>query len=401
MPLILYPFGGAATHDKPVSYPNQPRKQRRRLQKPPKVLAVHSCKEAFDVFQAKLVPNLIPAYDDGSSTRVNSSYSKSRVGQPHIGTLLLQESQPLSDTIYSLDNNSYDNSTDTSIYSRDNMDIEILKRTRAKTPCFWVGALDEKPEQVDEVVEDPANIFANNYQAELPLRTFTPNHESLPTPLRKTVRKIKGQLSLRDLVTCDRPYSSSDSISSTLVGSDTPKSQASPASGYFPSKLSRDFPSEDASQPQDNHKDIRMQICVDLLTNALATEMFKQHPGEDLDRASGLQIMLMIEAYENVQQHIRQEIHELHVTGKNPDHVEAVDNMLGNWLEALYALYDQSEARKTRKNCGPISISYEKLPLKSEHRPRLPETPDEFFDCAEYRLATPFRTSTPYKMART
>ncbi|KAH8594669.1 hypothetical protein B0O99DRAFT_482558, partial [Bisporella sp. PMI_857] len=151
--------------------------------------------------------------------------------------------------------------------------------------------------------------------------------------------------SLRELVTCDRPSTGSSSDTETLVGTATPKSQASPTSSCFPSHLSRDSKDSIRDKPKENHN-IGFRICLDMLTNELANGLFKQHPVEDLDRASGLQIMLMIEAYESVQQHLRQEIQELRSTGQACDQFSTVEDMLDNWLEALYALYEQSDAKK-------------------------------------------------------
>lgn len=87
---------------------------------------------------------------------------------------------------------------------------------------------------------------------------------------------------------------------------------------------------------------------MDLLTNELATALFKQHPSENHDRASGLQVLLMIEAYETLQQHVRKEIQEAAVAGKEvDDHVRNMEAILDRWLESLYAIYDSSEKRSS------------------------------------------------------
>ena len=266
-----------------------------------------------------------------------------------------------------------------SLYSLDMMDLELqsLRRTRAKTPCFWVGQLEEKS-------ADSARDLADEYQAELPLRMDSPYNPIGPKILPRTVRKVKGQQSLRESLKCDRPYSSD---ADTLVGSLTPSSQASPTSAYFPSRFSEKYQEptnydHDLHQPLDEHNDIGLRICLDMLTNELATALFKQHPVENLDRASGLQIMLMIEAYESVQQRIRQDMHQLHLENQNPNHVMAAEQMLDNWIDALYALHDQSDVQMPKNLDRSIPASSRPSLSKLRHSSAL-ESPDMFFDCEE------------------
>lgn len=225
----------------------------------------------------------------------------------------------------------------------DNM-IATLKRTRAKTPCFWIGQLDGK--SGEDTAWDPSKTLAGEYQAMLPPRSFTPLSE-LDTPAHhtKTLRKIKGQQSLRDLVTCQEITTPSDS--NTLVG--TP-SLRSPSSGSFSWTTSLEYQEcevedEEYEVVRDNgQKDLGFQICMDLLSRELAAGFSKKNPAKSLDRASGLQILLMIEAYEAVQQQIRQEIRETHVTGAKVEEMKTFERTLDNWLGALYALYDRSES---------------------------------------------------------
>lgn len=273
------------------------------------------------------------------------------------------------------------------------LDSDILRRTRAKTPCFFVGQLEKsaKPKGTTTAKE-----LADQYQAELPLRISSPDPPSCPKTLRRTVRKMKGKQSLRDTLTYDRPYSSHRPYSSdaeTLVGSDSPmstNSRASSSSCYFPSKLSQKFreptkSEEAAKNREEDHRDIGLRICLEMLTNELANALFKQHPVEPLDRASGLQIMLMIETYESVQQRIRQDIHRLQLANQNPDHVMACEDMLNTWIDALYALHDQAEASRPQITERPISISRLSSPSKLRQQAPSPESPDEFFDCEEIR----------------
>jgi len=214
------------------------------------------------------------------------------------------------------------------------MDFDYVRRTRAKTPCLWIGQLDHK---YDKNPMDPAEELASQYQDILPPRNFTPYPELEHFRPRKALRKVKGQLSLRDMVTCHRLSITSDasngSDTDTLVGS--PTSQISPLSGKFSfTKSEKSEEPETVENPtprpdvQDN--DVGFQICLDLLTNELATGLFKQHPSEELEKASGLQILLMIEAYEAVKQQLCQ----------SPHVTDQTEQMLDNWLAALYTLYD-------------------------------------------------------------
>lgn len=101
---------------------------------------------------------------------------------------------------------------------------------------------------------------------------------------------------------------------------------------------------------------------MDLLTNELATALFKQHPSENQDRASGLQVLLMIEAYETLQQHVRKEIHDAAVAGQEvDDHVRNMEAILDRWLESLYAIYESSEKRSS---CEIIKEEEEDWPLR-------------------------------------
>jgi hypothetical protein len=94
--------------------------------------------------------------------------------------------------------------------------------------------------------------------------------------------------------------------------------------------------------------DIALQMVTELLTNELCSALFKHHPREKGDRASSLQILLMIEAYENLQQQVRREGYESHITGHvGKGHVEAVDGILDHWLEVLYDMYDRSQQKKS------------------------------------------------------
>lgn len=236
----------------------------------------------------------------------------------------------------------------------------MLKRTRAKSPCFWVGQLDCSPSRGSDL----ARILASEYQALLPPRTFTPVPE--PQILGKSIRKVKGQQSLRDLIERDKQVISVSSDCDTLVGSESPRSPLSPTSEH---------PSEDEDPPlSPTHSDqkahlhyqvaaqdavqeekpsnpasvqptaVGFQLCLDLLTEQLSTGLFKKHPAEELDRPSSLQLLLMIESYESIRQQIRRAKSNPSLTGKQFDHMIDIEQTLEHWLHALYGVYDNTVA---------------------------------------------------------
>jgi hypothetical protein len=247
-----------------------------------------------------------------------------------------------------------------SVYSSEEMDPRLQRRRRAKTPVFAIGQLEGKSLGARPV--DKAQALAAQYRAELPSRPITPYVEGdLPKLTRKTLRKIKCQMSLRDLVKdqSERPLSTLSSDTDTLVGSASPTPQLSPTKGIFDHDeialsdthqnpyLMED--ETDCSRPALDYN-IGLKICVDLLTNELATALFRQHPAESEDRASGLQILLLIEAFEGIQRQARQRRHNSHLTEQIDDHyVEEVESILNHWLEVLYSVYDQSQENRNSK----------------------------------------------------
>jgi len=169
-------------------------------------------------------------------------------------------------------------------------------------------------------------------------------------------------------------------------------SLGSPTSGHFFWKESQESLVLETDEKSNHNihdkgmKDVGFQICIDLLTNELAAGLLKKHPDEYLNRSSGLQIQLMIEAYESVQQHVRREIDAGHMTGKKLDQVKAVERTLDNWLEALHVLYEGTQPRKIRrsfwgeKRPAPISPT---RPWKNPLRQRSVQSDLEevYYDC--------------------
>jgi hypothetical protein len=96
----------------------------------------------------------------------------------------------------------------------------------------------------------------------------------------------------------------------------------------------------DATAAMEN--DIGMKICTELLTKELASALSQHDKVEINDRASELQILLMIEAYEMVQKQIQEKREDLHVPD---DHVSSFELLLDHWLSVLYTVYDKSQEK--------------------------------------------------------
>jgi hypothetical protein len=312
-------------------------RERKKLQKPRTLNASRKSAnpdtDFFDVFRAQSC--LILQSEDEKTPVVEKTEHL-----PHIGTLLSESP--------SLSHNS------TSLHSTSEKMAPARVPRRAKTPVMFVGQLESSP-----LPYEPAQAFAQQYSAILPPRTFTPCvEEELVKPQRRSIRKIKCQQSLRDLVKeQSRPGSSSDC--DTLVGSESPTSPISPMQKNFPEVSRLQLIDKPPPRPQslskkasldminELHDEIGLGICMNLLTNELATALFKQHPSENQDRASGLQIRLMIEAYETLQQHVRKELYDAHVNGLEVDsHVQEIEVILERWLDSLYTVYNIAQEKK-------------------------------------------------------
>ncbi|KAH7327292.1 hypothetical protein BKA65DRAFT_382033, partial [Rhexocercosporidium sp. MPI-PUGE-AT-0058] len=117
----------------------------------------------------------------------------------------------------------------------------------------------------------------------------------------------------------------------------------------------------------DPETDIGLKICTELLTHELATALLRHHPAttsiststtETKDRASGLQILLMIEAYETVQSQVRRMLYDAHVTGKQFSHVRDAERILEHWLQALYAVYDREQEEEAKRERGKVEYEW-------------------------------------------
>jgi hypothetical protein len=327
MALISYMLGGLNSSSSPTH-----KHQRKRLRKaPPKAKStadLYSCEAIVGEVRAQSNLVLFKSDLNLAITELLDSVYETPKARPEIGILF---------------DNPQANASKSSMrnYPTDEMDPDILKRTRAKTPVFAIGQLETASMFIDK-----AQALAEQYQSLLPPRTFTPYPLNLPemAPKRlQRIRKIKCQLDLRDSIKEDpnRGHSVAYSDAETLVGYESPSPPHSPIEDHF--KEANPHNQNSSNSIAIFEDDIGLKICVDLLTTELATAMFRHHPAERGDRASGLQILLMIEAYEAIQKNVRQQLCDPQVTQEMTDHVKSVDRILRYWLKVLYSVYDQSQ----------------------------------------------------------
>lgn len=258
------------------------------------------------------------------------------------------------------------------------MEEIVLRRTKAKTPVSFVGQLENKQD---------AQSLAMYYQGLLPPRLMTPfldlesdseSEGSIIIPVR-TIRRMRRQQSLRSLM---KKHSRAPSISDseTLVGSESPKEPLSPWLPQSEMKLQHG----DHMNGYELHEevgdlfnnDMALKKCMELLSSELSSVLAEQHqqqqPTDNTRQSSGLQILLMIESYEKVQQHLRQSIQD-HEKGEIKD----VERILEYWLKVLYSVYDRSYEISMKGNeehfPPPLSVvSSQKPPRRSIHRKPVP-----------------------------
>ena len=375
MSLILWILGGHSHSHSRTSTASSQKKDRNRLQKSPRSCdrdsGFYSCQDTLDSFQAQ---SSLPIFSDDNEGDLSSSEQKSAKSHAQIADLVENQSPGSFEAAAS------------SLYSKIStfeMKTGLLTRTRAKTPVFAVGQLERKMSEISEPLPiDTSRMLADQYRALLPPRLVTPFTEAVPERSRnRTLRKVKCQPSLRSLIKSS-PGTPCSSDTETLVGSESPTSSifsslssfkihrashdsdddyeysTSPLSSKSRSSVELDTAlqtdqdghdsdeDEDSNSTSDTHRDLGLQICLNLLTDELATAFFRQHPIENTDRVSGLQVLLMIEAYESVQQRVRQELFKSRVNGAENEDLGSIDRVLNHWLQALYGLYDHSWERE-------------------------------------------------------
>ncbi|TVY32692.1 hypothetical protein LSUB1_G007352 [Lachnellula subtilissima] len=351
MAFLLYMLGMAHHQNSDVPTTSmQQNKERRRLQKPPRAFRPYN--GADDVLT-----------DQGHS-QLQKTGNTSEVSFQHLA---------IPNNVLEVLLSNHSNEA-LSHYSGDEMDAGDCKRRRCKTPVLYVGQLESEPLEIDV---DPAKCYADQYRAELPPRVYTPSIEPQLAKPRRRLRKVKSQLSLRDTIKAHARSNSSISSCETLVGLDSPQSAAStmsisPTKSYFEiEKLhlvdkpyTRILPPDsqawnaDADAVPEPDNDIALQMCTTLLSNELATVLSKQHPREQQDRTSGLQILLMIEAYEAMQQQVRQDLYESQFTGQTCQ-LKGLDSILDHWVDTLYAMYEQTQKTECEKIDEVVEIEQE------------------------------------------
>ncbi|KAK3318773.1 hypothetical protein B0H66DRAFT_533285 [Apodospora peruviana] len=97
-----------------------------------------------------------------------------------------------------------------------------------------------------------------------------------------------------------------------------------------------------AELPRSSSDYVGLQICSELLTDELIKTFVRQHPDEKHGRASKLQVMLLIEAYEAMLDNCRRELLKTE-DGADADrrrHVRDAVRILDHWLDSLYVIYD-------------------------------------------------------------
>jgi hypothetical protein len=387
--LIIYLFGKQPwfSVSSNLADEGQPHRERNRLKKPAPLEELQFCDNILDIVRAQSYLTLHRNESNATVVCPENSESQSREGNPPS-----MKSKKSNDSI--------------SLYSHYEMRPEELRRTRAKTPVFRIGQLEEKTCLETRKDIDMANVFAQQYQEALPSRAFTPLPQvTAQNTHQNGLRRIKCHDSLRNIVKSipendqvsefakldcianDSPtrgslsdpdalqYSIADncltklhssksrfprgsfesqfnrrhsSDSETLIGSDSGMSPNSPALRSFSKsdldtiKMTRDCQVSSTQEGFPDSNTVGMQLCMDLLTNDLATALYRQHPAESGNRVSGLQILLMIEAYEALQQQLREEMLSSHVTGFSEEHAKTVESTLNHWLQALRSIYEHS-----------------------------------------------------------
>ncbi|CCD34290.1 hypothetical protein ACHAPC_003007 [Botrytis cinerea] len=236
-----------------------------------------------------------------------------------------------------------------SIYSSDERSsirkMEGLRK-RAKTPVFFIGQLEKKAME-----HDSSEWLANQYQKTLPRRRISSSWNlDLPLiPVKRTLRKIKSQESLRDLCRRNATSPSEASDCETLVGSD---GRGSPHSSIFKrDEKDLKFGVENVGSPTCesldktslSDQDISLQICLNLLTSKLSTSLQQNnHSTEQENKASSLEILLMIEAYESIRKGLRSNSRDLHVAS-------TAETALDQWIQALYTIYEDCHGIDRRR----------------------------------------------------
>lgn len=278
------------------------------------------------------------------------------------GLLPGQEIQPLTLIRHAQqfpDNNSDRHGMETMDEMKVDQERQIRRRTMAKTPVRYIGQLEQASSQMDN-----AQLFAEQYQNILPPRTPTPGTQ-------QRLRKVRCQPSLKDLVkdqAKSSPPSSPRSECDTLIGSESPSStyDYDQEDQLFHTKglsstiqlVDRDSGISVAEIYED---DIDDKASADYLIDEISTSLLSHEQSEFLSHASLGQIMLTIEAYQSIQEEFYQKLQESRAVDVSEEQVNATKQLLENWLDVLYAAYDEFEEKRRDSGFGdedwPLSNS--------------------------------------------
>ena len=365
----------------------QPHRERNRLRKPTPLGELQNRDDFLDIVHLQSLLN--SNRDENSATLGQQRNSDSLSRQGDSASI---RSKKANDSI--------------SWYSHYEMRVEELRRTRAKTPVLRIGQLEGRSGLDVRKDVGLTRPLGPVYQGAPPSRAFTPSpRPGAQNTHRNSLRRMKCHDSLRDVAKTipehdevlefagsrptvngvqslgnpSNPNALQDSItddglmrlhssrsrfrrgsfesqynrrgsmdSETLVGSDTDTSPNSPASRSFSLsdretiKTIRDRQNSSTKQGLSNSNTVGMQLCMDLLANDLSAALSRQHPAKSKNKIPGLQVLLMIEAYESLQRRLRQEMFNSRVMDFSEEQLKTVDNTLDHWLQALRSIYECS-----------------------------------------------------------
>jgi len=309
---VLKPVTHARTQ--PSSHVSPRSKHRNRLQKSPPIrqpkASLYSCKEIKDLERFQTCLNLLSNCNEG----------KRNVRYPSTETMQLRGQKRLFH-----DSARYNVKDPGTVYAPHLIEeLDVQRWRNAKTPVFGIGQLEMKDLRyhTEATTEDLARI----YQSLLPSPPVTPLPDFMKSsPKPERIRRMKSQHSLR-------AYINVPVESPTWTETETLCSENSVANV-----------DERFSELSSSAKNPGIDLCLGLLTCELAGIFFQQHPKEHQDRASKLQIQLMIEGYEDVLYKLQHSPGILQKMGLSAEDLITTEKIIHHWLEVLYYLYDLAD----------------------------------------------------------
>jgi hypothetical protein len=232
-------------------------------------------------------------------------------------------------------------------------------KRRAKTPVRYIGQLErasiissQSPVHYAPGVDiASADLMAAQYQAILVERFGSPcpSEVGWTIPTRR-IRKVKGRSSLKraaieqqcrlevwkeideEVEGLGRGGASGSEDEETLVGSDFVVSPS------VESKFALELEKVDQMEGS-----VGMQICLDLLINEL-TSGLKVCPRENDGKKDGLQVLLLIEAYELLRERLRGKYGNEAQRDRKP--LRDVEKLLDQWIDVLHSIHGDFETGK-------------------------------------------------------